>query len=141
EPPQITLTEPASGIFHGQATITIRGVVTDVGDPAPTLTRAGTAIPVTAAGFVDADVALEPGENRITYEARDHLGHTRQAHLTVHYRAAGPTLNLAVPEQVVAGGTFTVALTVDPVETVTEVQLFVDRERVYRGEDGAPFAG
>jgi hypothetical protein len=91
--PSITITLPADGTVTRQATVDVQGK-TEAG---ATLTVAGAAVPVSAQGEFQAQVALKDGQQSIMFTATDVAGNVGQAQLKVTLDTAPPVLTITKP--------------------------------------------
>lgn len=88
--PALTI-DPAVPASVTNAALTIAGSVTDAGSGLRSLTINGTAVTAYLDGSFREQLTLAGGDNTITFEAEDHVGHVTSHTFTVAYRRPSST--------------------------------------------------
>lgn len=122
--PTIVIDSPANNFTTGDAVVAIAGMVSDAVTTNPTVTVNGVAASVSNGNFIAMGIPLNPGPNVITATAKDGVGNTSTASITIN-RAAQPGLRVQImsgqAQSGLAGATLPQALVVRLVDGNDEI--------------------
>lgn len=110
-PPQITITQPANGVFTNAASLIVTGSVVDASPV--TVTIEGTAVPVQNNTFTSAGITLGTGATQLIHVvATDAAGNSSTVTLTINIDRTPPTITGAINPPPNAAGWNNTAVTV-----------------------------